>query len=360
MEHTNQDRRRQRPTSSDDIAAALAAPFNPKDVTWRGGNVAKEKPKAMAMAYVDARIVRERLNLVLGIGGWKSRHYAIGESQMACEISIKIDGEWIGKTDGGWVGNVDAEGKVDAKQEQRIDMEAKGAFSTAFKRAAASWGVAEYLYDLESPWVECEKDDNGRFRKFTHNGLAELERVAAEPYMRWKTERDARRAAEAKAERDARAAEAAKASPPPVAAAAPAAAPTAEAVAPAEARAADVDTSATTAPKVDGAATVEGAPPTTTSSAPTTSPDALKLVLDRFLTATTAAELQAHLVEAFKDPLFAEGTPARKIVKAGFTESMQRFHAGWDWDKAEAAAKAAKAAKGAKPVKGAAQTSAQT
>ena len=105
-----------RPTSEDDIALALAAPFHPNAVEWRVGTVAKPKKdgdppsRAMALAYVDARAVRKRLNKVLGIGGWKSRHYDLGGHQIACEISLKLNGEWIGKTDGGWVGNIHTSG----------------------------------------------------------------------------------------------------------------------------------------------------------------------------------------------------------------------------------------------------------
>ena len=37
------------------------------------------------------------------------------------------------------------------------DFEAdKGALSDAFKRAAVLWGIGQYLYDLDSPWVAIE------------------------------------------------------------------------------------------------------------------------------------------------------------------------------------------------------------
>lgn len=94
----------------------------------------------MALAFIDARDVMERLDSVVGCAGWQCS-YPHANGKTVCRIEIKIDGEWIGKEDGAGDTDVEAE---------------KGALSDAFKRAAVRWGIGRYLYDMPSPWVEIE------------------------------------------------------------------------------------------------------------------------------------------------------------------------------------------------------------
>lgn len=115
----------------------LARPFDPAKVSWRVGSTTGDKTRGMALAYVDARDVQDRLNEVCGVENWQCRYIGFG-SVMVCEIGIRIGTEWVWKADGAGATDVEAE---------------KGQLSDAFKRAAVKWGVARYLYDLESPWV---------------------------------------------------------------------------------------------------------------------------------------------------------------------------------------------------------------
>ena len=120
---------------------ALAAPFPPEDIYWRVGSVSAEKKRGMVFAYVDARLVMERLDKVCGPDGWQSVHpHANGKT--SCRIGIKCGDEWVWKEDG--AGDTDVEGD-------------KGAFSDAFKRAAVKWGIGRYLYALDAPWVEVQQ-----------------------------------------------------------------------------------------------------------------------------------------------------------------------------------------------------------
>lgn len=128
---------------TDDILAALAAPFDPTVISWRIGSVSKSdpnKPRGMALAYLDSRDVQDRLNAVMGLN-WQVRHPWSCGTKLACEIGLKIDGEWIWRGDGAGDSDVEAE---------------KGAFSDSFKRAAVRWGIGRYLYDVSSPWVSVE------------------------------------------------------------------------------------------------------------------------------------------------------------------------------------------------------------
>lgn len=118
----------------------LKKPFPPESVEWRVGSTNSDKSKGMALAYIDARSVQDRLDKVCGVDGWQCRYPHVGEKTV-CEIGLNINGEWIWKADGA--------GDTDVEKE-------KGALSDAFKRAAVKWGVGRYLYDLETVWVALE------------------------------------------------------------------------------------------------------------------------------------------------------------------------------------------------------------
>lgn len=146
--------------------AALAAPFPPDRVSWRVGSTTQDKKRGMALAYIDARDVMDRLDEVCGPGGWSDR-YEVHGSKTICYITI--DG--VTKADGAGDTDVEAE---------------KGSLSDAFKRAAVKWGIGRYLYDTESPWVEI--DQHGRsyaIAKGEHQKLRALlaggQRKAPEP-----------------------------------------------------------------------------------------------------------------------------------------------------------------------------------
>lgn len=134
--------------------AGLKAEFPREAVSWRAQNVTKDGSKAMALAYIDARDVMDRLDAICGPSGWQCR-YSHANGKTVCDIAIKCGEEWVWKADGAGDSDIEAE---------------KGALSDAFKRAAVRWGIGRYLYHLESPWVPCESyDANGKkkFSKFT-------------------------------------------------------------------------------------------------------------------------------------------------------------------------------------------------
>jgi hypothetical protein len=140
-------------TTAEDVKQ-LFAEF-PKDaISWRAQSVTKDGTKAMALAYIDARDVMDRLDSVCGAADWQDR-YEFHGSRTICYLSIRVDGEWITKADGAGDSDVEAE---------------KGAISDALKRAAVKWGIGRYLYALDAPWVPCESGDwNGKkqWKKWT-------------------------------------------------------------------------------------------------------------------------------------------------------------------------------------------------
>lgn len=120
--------------------ADLAAEFPRSAVSWRAQTLTRDNSKALALAYIDARDVMDRLDDVCGAENWQDR-YEFHGTRTVCYLSIRIGDEWITKADGAGDSDVEAE---------------KGAISDALKRAAVKWGIGRYLYAIASPWVPCE------------------------------------------------------------------------------------------------------------------------------------------------------------------------------------------------------------
>lgn len=126
--------------TTSEIYEALKRPFDPKRISWRVGSTKKDadgKPTSgIALAYIDARDVMQRLDEVLGMN-WQCR-YSQADKKTICEIGIKVDGEWIWRANGAGDSDIEAE---------------KGATSDAFKRAAVLFGIGRYLYELPNVWM---------------------------------------------------------------------------------------------------------------------------------------------------------------------------------------------------------------
>jgi len=112
---------------TNEILTALRRPFPVNQLKWRKGPGGKE------LVYVDARIVQQRFDDVMGID-WQCRFPVVTASVAVCEIGLRIDGEWLWRSNG--AGETQVEGD-------------KGQFSDAFKRAAVMWGVGKYLYSVK-------------------------------------------------------------------------------------------------------------------------------------------------------------------------------------------------------------------
>lgn len=125
--------------------AKLLEPFPKELVSWRAQHLTAGGDKALALAYIDARDVMNRLDDVCGGDGWQCEYPHAG-SKTICSIGIKCGEEWVWKADGAGDTDIEAE---------------KGAISDAFKRAAVKWGIGRYLYDLEAVWVPCDSYKKG-------------------------------------------------------------------------------------------------------------------------------------------------------------------------------------------------------
>jgi hypothetical protein len=124
-----------------EVAKALAAPFKVSQLGWKP-QVVKDG-RALAVAYVDARDVMNRLDQVLGPANWRDNYKVLAGGCVVCRLSVRIDGEWVTKVD------------VGSPSDQPDDgHKMKAAFSDALKRAAIKFGVARYLSYLPPTWAD--------------------------------------------------------------------------------------------------------------------------------------------------------------------------------------------------------------
>jgi hypothetical protein len=123
-----------------DIAAALAAPFAPDQVDWKPQSIKGDR--ALAVAYIDARLVMDRLDQVLGVGNWQTTYREVKDGVL-CTLSVRIHDAWVCHEDfGSFSDQPDAGDRI------------KAAASDGLKRCGVHLGVGRYLYRIPSVWVD--------------------------------------------------------------------------------------------------------------------------------------------------------------------------------------------------------------
>src|SRR5262245_10228555 len=122
------------------LTKALAAPFAEGEVKWKPQAVSGNR--ALAVAFVDARVIQDRLDDVVGSENWQDTYECLPDGAVVCRLRVRLGTEWITKTDVGGQSEQPDEG------DRR-----KAAFSDALKRAAVKFGIGRYLYRLEGVWV---------------------------------------------------------------------------------------------------------------------------------------------------------------------------------------------------------------
>lgn len=142
----------------------LKEPFDASSVRWRVGSTNKKaverktgdkyaKPtKGIALCYIDARDVENRLDMVVGAENWSTRYEYHGNT---CVCYLTVNG--VTKANGSGDTAVEAE---------------KGAISKAFVRAGSSWGIGRYLYNAENVWVDL--DEYGKIKKSEYKKLDKM------------------------------------------------------------------------------------------------------------------------------------------------------------------------------------------
>lgn len=117
---------------------ALAAEFHP-------GDVKTLRKAGRDIPYITARTAMNRLDDVLGPESWWDEYLPL-EHSVVCKLTVRLpDGSTVTKCDAGGYAGMSDQGDDD-----------KSGFSDSFKRAAAKFGIARYLYGDGVPRYERE------------------------------------------------------------------------------------------------------------------------------------------------------------------------------------------------------------
>lgn len=123
------------------ITDALSVPFDVRDVKFKPQMV--KNNKALAIAYVDVRLIEDRLDAVLGPEHWQDEYDILPDGSVTCKLRVNLGGQWVTKMD------------VGSPSEQPDGGDRlKAAFSDALKRTAVKYGIGRYLYRLPAQWVD--------------------------------------------------------------------------------------------------------------------------------------------------------------------------------------------------------------
>ena len=120
----------------------LNQPFHPNEVKWKTQLV--KGNRCLAVAYIDARLVMDRLDDVCGVDGWRDEYELLPSGSVVCRLTLWCQsGMNMTKCD------------VGSPSEQPDGGDRlKAAFSDALKRAAVKFGIGRYLYRLPMQWVD--------------------------------------------------------------------------------------------------------------------------------------------------------------------------------------------------------------
>jgi len=123
------------------VTDALSAPFEPREIKFKPQVV--KNNKALAIAYIDVRLIEDRLDEVLGAENWQDDYDILPDGSVTCKLRVNLGGQWITKMD------------VGSPSEQPDGGDRlKAAFSDALKRTAVKFGIGRYLYRLPAQWVD--------------------------------------------------------------------------------------------------------------------------------------------------------------------------------------------------------------
>lgn len=129
-----------------EVFEKLKEKFNQNDLEFRVGATNRDKTMGLALCYVQARAIQERLDSVLGMENWTVSYKEVKDG-FICKLSIRINNEWISKEDGAGITEYES---------------VKGGISNAFKRVASSgFGIGRYLYNAKKNWFPIEPKGKG-------------------------------------------------------------------------------------------------------------------------------------------------------------------------------------------------------
>lgn len=116
----------------------LTAPFPISLIEVKPGATSKDKSRALALAYADARSYQQRLDEIVGALGWSVTYRRISDRALVCRLTVC----GVAKEDLGECSDPNDPNFWTIASAQ------------AFKRACAAFGLGRYLYSLPRLWAD--------------------------------------------------------------------------------------------------------------------------------------------------------------------------------------------------------------
>ncbi|AGY56672.1 Rad52/Rad22 family DNA repair protein [Gloeobacter kilaueensis] len=124
--------------------------------------LSSDQSRAMAVAYLEARDVAQRLDDVCGPHNWSDTYHVLqstpSEWVVECRLTVVVAG-----------------GHEVTKCDVGLGEDAKAAYSDAFKRAAVKYGLGRFLYTLPKVWG----DYDSHRRRFSEPAAVRAQMLAA-------------------------------------------------------------------------------------------------------------------------------------------------------------------------------------
>lgn len=120
-----------------DLIARLSEPFPADQIKWRAGATNRDKTKAIALPYAEARAYEDRLNTTCP-SHWHVDFQPWGDNRIICRLTIHN----LTRSSTGEAGDANP------------DIAGTSAEAQAFKRACSKYGLGRYLYDQPTTWVD--------------------------------------------------------------------------------------------------------------------------------------------------------------------------------------------------------------
>jgi len=137
------------PEAAEHIRHCLLAPFPEYYIGWKLQHTMEDRKQGLAVCYVDARAVQDRLDDVFGVEGWTEEYTAINGGLLCTLRTLWPGGVWVTKQSFGAAGG------------GRGPDVNKSSESDALKRAAVKLGVFRYGYRIPAQWVPIKKRGKG-------------------------------------------------------------------------------------------------------------------------------------------------------------------------------------------------------
>ena len=129
------------------VFETLAKPFAPAEINWQVDRVSRDRRRALVRASINASIVMERLDAVVGTAAW-SDSYDITPAEAGTATRVQCSLTILGVT------------KQDLIEGDIAQQSTRELVQQALRQTATKFGIGRYLEKLEGVWVDYD-DERG-------------------------------------------------------------------------------------------------------------------------------------------------------------------------------------------------------